>query len=439
MDIPQVSQLPSCGRKPKHEDDDDDGESSNKRHQLCTTEETSPSRPLENHRLTIQASPSLSTAGYHDTQSSPISHSNDISNQQIVTPTAFTLFSKLPPELRLQIWRETWEHRDVIISRKIVGIYYWTTGKFELQTRHFNNRHARQMLADLVCLDWGLVRDNHNINRNLVTYSYSFTRPPISLSINWESRHETLRYFQVAFALAGGHSAIYFNFDLDTLLFPLHYPLSTALSMADLRRLVRISIPSMVPPVGAFTHWTAHWAEPSDEFLLPRLGVINGVVCYEEFKNVWILLRVWFPALREIRLSRFHECKRYESTRTYPMAPPLDFYCSCCFRIQHAIRDRFRGALYSNLHQEVACILRQHNMREPFFREETLVIGRVPSGSLSGEDEDVTVTFEAFRDAKENTYPPIQNDSRTRRQCVARTLIHALRPPMHRDSMVCII
>ena len=89
--------------------------------------------------------------------------------------------SNLPTELRLRIWRMSWEPRTVEVHQFITD---------------------REL-------------DQH---RPSTARPFRSTAPlPASLHVCTESRFETLRYYSLAFAPTCGEPEVYFNFDLDSL------------------------------------------------------------------------------------------------------------------------------------------------------------------------------------------------------------------------------
>ena len=120
--------------------------------------------------------------------------------------------SNIPTELRLKIWRMSWEPRTV-------EVHHFFTGR--------------------------------EIDRPVPFAAHSFrsTAPiPVSLRVCTESRIETLRHYSLAFALERRQPEVYFNFDLDSLYVREADMLcKTSVAMTfppkDLRRLQRLAIP----------------------------------------------------------------------------------------------------------------------------------------------------------------------------------------------------
>lgn len=196
-------------------------------------------------------------------------------------------FPKLPKEIRLKIWRSTWEPRVVNIIRKskerkvqcdtnadngsdevvhnkleiprqdapdtASNTDSDSTDREELETRHYC----------AVMLDWGeealtveeddleysaRLKDVKPMDRYLLnTTTFSWATTPTSLWVNHEAREETLRHFELCWGLDGGESRVWFNFDLDVLLVDgLEDHLMITYHQRDLVRLQRAMI--WVPP-----------------------------------------------------------------------------------------------------------------------------------------------------------------------------------------------
>ncbi|KAI0138058.1 hypothetical protein F4776DRAFT_670714 [Hypoxylon sp. NC0597] len=401
----------------------------------------------------------------------------------------FHQFARLPMEIRLKIWRETWEHREVEIERKSLGTRVpWvhagrviTTyrGPAEISTLRFKHIVATRRV-------WGIGRRDHesffqgmSMQDDFFTYTQTSCKRPVSLWVNRESRLETLKYFEYALALPdgfpnmgitgepltpehlpGGLTSVFFNFDLDVLAFPLHSPLSTAFSRSDLSRVRRVSFPELVPVLPEFTVFTGRF-DPRVRFRIVKSDD-ERPANYPEFENVWQMIRRFFPALREIRLKPFYKCGRYPSTKVQPVRefnllpndPAFDsFYadrhCNSCMNIQNSANRRFRkigvkiqpGSTSDYLRCELDRMLDAHGIMDPVFKEETLVIGTVPGEKKGEEDEEVTVTFQTFHDrcpgsgSLDLSKRKIDWDL-VKRKCVARSLQHSLGPPLTHDYMV---
>lgn len=90
-------------------------------------------------------------------------------------------FSSLPVELRLDIWKACWEPR-------VVELYSWMTNE---------------------------AQDTSTLLSSDVYRSTS--KPPQTLSICRESRHETLKHYKPSFAALYKEPMVYFNFEIDTM------------------------------------------------------------------------------------------------------------------------------------------------------------------------------------------------------------------------------
>ncbi|KAK7739834.1 hypothetical protein SLS62_011184 [Diatrype stigma] len=92
---------------------------------------------------------------------------------------------RLPLSLRLRIWRTTWEVRRVRLVHTV--------------------RRLRP----------------HDRDGPAIRITTAATPPaPASLHVDRESRRETLRHYEAAFAVQGGFSHVWFNYDLDVLELP---------------------------------------------------------------------------------------------------------------------------------------------------------------------------------------------------------------------------
>ncbi|KUI57641.1 hypothetical protein VP1G_04923 [Cytospora mali] len=139
------------------------------------------------------------------------------------TPCSETVnFNTLPTEIKLKVYEMTWETRRVRISRKRVA----------------QKRVGRQWMKDLK-------RGTANAPPNEEWVTTSCTRPPVTLWVNYESRSETLKRYQLSFACPSeGTSHVYFNFDIDELEIPRHCRIRPAISREELARLRVLVVPS---------------------------------------------------------------------------------------------------------------------------------------------------------------------------------------------------
>ncbi|KAI1379687.1 hypothetical protein F4677DRAFT_463956 [Hypoxylon crocopeplum] len=395
---------------------------------------------------------------------------NKLPNLAISPASSFPQFSQLPPELRCKIWQETWEHRDIRPKRWIAGTVEMSTNIFDSYVGEtFEARYIRAKHVSRTRVNWTYMKraptaqeeDALFMDREYVTATMAVTTPPKSLSVNRESREETLRHFEYAFGLTGSISSIYFNFDLDTLVFPLHSPLSTAFEKCDLELLRRITIPELAPILPGFSRYTGPWDDIIDHFL-PKVDNEDEVVYFEEFKYTWRLLRQWFPSLRTINLESLDFCDRHETTgpeyseeldivrHLEVSLDSADSYCHTCMNLRLGIRERIDAIDVNAQPQEnneaegdeveddeVPLEIRA---KRTGFKQETLAIGRAPRGRGHSEEEDVTVTYWAFCDL-DDPKPATQGERSTIlggiiRRCVARTLERALGHPTMGEYMI---
>ena len=191
-------------------------------------------------------------------------------------------FFKLPPELRLAIWKLTWTGRNVVVSRELVGTAdadlrslrefrplrdfntlrkMWidtTDATFEDVERQFLSEIPTSVHDVLVRLHNSLeprcesvARRLHNKYGGFETVGYdTITRnslpstEPVTLYICRESRAVTLEHYKLAFDLPGGESQLYFNFSLDTLSVDWHHPeLAMSFKWLDTYALCHLSVP----------------------------------------------------------------------------------------------------------------------------------------------------------------------------------------------------
>ncbi|KAL5325638.1 hypothetical protein ACEPPN_006766 [Leptodophora sp. 'Broadleaf-Isolate-01'] len=103
----------------------------------------------------------------------------------------FTVFPNLPSELRLKIWQQACFPRIVTLT-------------YTSSTSSFNSK----------------------------------TPPPTLLSVNQESRHESLRIYTLSFGTSSQPARTYFNSYLDTLYMPRHQEMGYDETIRDFRQLV---------------------------------------------------------------------------------------------------------------------------------------------------------------------------------------------------------
>ncbi|KAI2469736.1 hypothetical protein F4781DRAFT_442472 [Annulohypoxylon bovei var. microspora] len=460
MEASQGSTL--LGKKRRRDDYNSDDQLPIAKRQLCFFQRSLPPHPLMLHNppttmtytvpsITARFSAKLDLTGdfkgvfnYNTQQlqqnSTQLSMGSD---------TGFPQFRMLPSELRLKanvmaIWRETWEHRGVKLVRETVRRTPEVPGQTPAEVIQ-NQREYRWAHVRATMQHWGIKQHESN------DYLYC------SLEANKmiQSRDETLMHFKLALklphscpyndspsGLSISHTFVYFNFDLDRLVFPLHSPLSTAFSQPDLSRLTRVSIPELAPALTRFTGRIGPF-ENYAKRVLPKVDDEDQVVRYDEFKYVWRLLREWFPSLREIHLDTFQKCNHYKGTSSFPTwhlinGPP----CRSCLNIQTEIIRRFPkiGMDVDGPQHHLDRVLEGHDIIEPVFKKETLVIGRV-KGVRGNQDENVTVTYQAIYDADSHkNVVDLKGRARdwalVRRKVVAKTLEHALGPPPVDEPMI---
>ncbi|OTB03951.1 hypothetical protein M426DRAFT_262645 [Hypoxylon sp. CI-4A] len=381
----------------------------------------------------------------------------------------FTLFSKLPPELRRKIWRETWEERDVDIHRKPKGISN-PDRQMALINKPCNASLLRQWHKTHTNNFWNQETPGPTTSRlqfNTETSTNRTNRPPMSLWVNKESRHETLLHFENSFHMPhyypfmnpiyhclAGHSFVFFNFDLDTLVYPIHSPLSTSFSQQCLSKVVRIVIPESWPNVRCFG---AIINGPQRVNILNRAlqaaGNRDKKACHKEFNTAWRFLRRWFPSLREITLAPWHTCRHYEHSMKLPFlnntsqinnptkeaadgSHMWDKYCSACKTTQYMITGYLNHLVGRNHSRRVDLhrLFARYHFVNPISKQETMVIGRVP-GEKEGQEEDVTVTFtamyERFKDpVGEVTIHTEKKDwDVVKREYIATSLVNVFGPP----------
>ncbi|OTA91341.1 hypothetical protein M434DRAFT_32789 [Hypoxylon sp. CO27-5] len=424
------------------------------------------------------------TSGPHGTDSQGLFQSLTQSTSE--PEVQFHQFSRFPLEIRLKIWRETWEHRKVGLTRKAIctrvprltRLIITHKTPAEMSTLYLKHIAATRRY-------WGVKRrDEPDSYQGLLMEDDFHTRtsptckPPMSLWVNQESRRETAKHFEYTFILPdgyptrgymgdlwastscrGGWTCVLFNFDLDILAFPLHSPLSTAFSRTDLFRLRRVSFPELVPVLPEFVNHTGAFDQRLLE-LQPRPAMENPPK-YPEFDRAWRFIQMCFPSLREIRLEPFYSCGRYSSTKAQPVRAlglvandpnfdpsNVDRHCNSCMNIQNSARTRFRrvgikrpaDASTDYLRCELDRMLDHYGIMEPIFKQEKLVIGTVP-GAKEGEKEEVTVTFQTIHEGGESSdnldlSKQKINWDYVKRKCVARSLLHSLGPPLSDEYMV---
>ncbi|KAK8024137.1 hypothetical protein PG993_012203 [Apiospora rasikravindrae] len=347
---------------------------------------------------------------------------------------AFPQFSRLPPELRRLIWQHTWEHRVVTISRRIVAFKRGIPDPTRSEDPHYE------------------------------------AEPPVSLFVNFESRHETLLHFQTAFALDGNDAKIYFNPSLDSLNLPRHHPLGLCFEINDLQKLTSITVPELFPALPSFKKFAGPW----DFHLYPAVKnaqippVVDGTVAhYPEFDRAWQLLRWRFPNLREINLEPVSDCKLHDSAPVFLGYTPLDILanpdprlvdqcCLSCHNLQRGAARRFRQIGRNTSYLE--CIFDAYGFfGPPTYERKNVVVGTVKREGR--KDEDVTVSFWRIKRRREErqyefclpslpgpkpqpragqnelALPAYDSQFSYELKCIAKSLERFLGPPTDRDCL----
>lgn len=120
----------------------------------------------------------------------------------------------------------TWEPRRVNLTR------YWLEGPEDLLEYEFDARTGHQHIYEFFDED------------DVTTVSTSSAPLPVTLWINQESRHETHRYYKIAFACPrNGSSQVYFNFQIDELEIRRHGDLKRIINREDLAKVKALVVP----------------------------------------------------------------------------------------------------------------------------------------------------------------------------------------------------
>lgn len=271
------------------------------------------------------------------------------------------------------------------------------------------------------------------------TKTWSDAPLPVSLSVNRESRHETLLHFRVALGLEGGPSQVYFNFNLDVVRLPLHTSLAMCFSRDDMALLTRITVPEFFPVL-----WTFKDASTGPSMQVPlggraahrrlqrRPGPDASGALHAEFRQVWTCLRHWFPNIREINLERYDACnrsgasvRRLRHAAFNPRNPAtllhyMDYGCNSCHYLTQFIVWWFRPIAKDwDQFPLVDYVLDHLNIVRAVWRQDRVSIGtvRVPPGTGGRVYEDVVVRFWTI---SRSGQPRREPDYRLR--CVARSL-----------------
>ncbi|KAK2600793.1 hypothetical protein N8I77_010300 [Diaporthe amygdali] len=144
-------------------------------------------------------------------------------------PMRIMYFNTIPAELRIKIYKMTWEPRLVTITRR------WLAGEDDL---HRWKEHAEAV---------GQMVDNFFEEGDVTTVTTGSAQMPVTLWINAESRSETLRHYQIAFSRPkNGDSHVYFNFGIDKLHIPLHGSLVRFISKEELAKVKELILPRRI-------------------------------------------------------------------------------------------------------------------------------------------------------------------------------------------------
>lgn len=319
-------------------------------------------------------------------------------------------FSRLPPELRRLIWQHTWEHRVVTIKRKLVAFKRGPQEPLDPRDAPYSSHNAtRHYKTSLVRRDWGVLDPISNKlafktrGKDFVTSTTTESKPPVSLFINSESRHETLLHFQPAFALHGSDAKVYFNFALDSLKLPRHHPLGLCFEVNDLQKLTSITVPELFPNLPCFTRKVGpldfHRTRMVQDAQIPPAS--DGTVAYyPEFDRAWQLLRWRFPNLREINLVPVSDCKLHRDYDPLSPARPIrieqnpwpamiDQYCLSCENLRSGVVARFNSVGLNSPYLER--VFDAHGFfGPPAYTRTKVVVGTVAKGGKT--DEEVTVS-----------------------------------------------
>ncbi|KAI1881842.1 hypothetical protein JX265_000668 [Neoarthrinium moseri] len=184
----------------------------------------------------------------------------------------FTIFSFLPTELQLKIWRETWEERVVTISRKYHGPNVSVTA--DATEEQLKGRHSRAIREQEPFADG----DKLLIN----TTTRSRATLPVTLWVSRQSRLETLRHYELCMGLPGG-----------------------SVQPRDLARVQKLAIPERCP-------YTSDFAQVVEK--QRKLLEQDSDVAKENFQQIgarsFRVLNTVVPSLREIWLDHFYESRR---------------------------------------------------------------------------------------------------------------------------------
>src|SRR3569833_2083553 len=243
-----------------------------------------------------------------------------VSPRPTTSPATFFYFSQLPVELRLQVYRASWESRNVFLSRRVVCDAEQLNVTMMMAEIHsvaaFYLRHARvapgakQTVRDMAAGRFAkLLRDEEfrsEVVRAIPTLTTSRAAPPTTLFVSRESRRETLRHYRLAFDLPGGTTQVYFNFDLDRLCFNRHVDLWRALRWEDLTELRYLSLVRSA---------ASSLLEHTTRIYLQAQGGLGGdadprTATAKTMEQMETSMRQLYPNLEEVVLHHHSICKR---------------------------------------------------------------------------------------------------------------------------------
>lgn len=178
----------------------------------------------------------------------PEGKASDVCQHEINTTTTKASFNTLPAELRVKIYKMSWQPRRVTLARS------WLAGPDDLLDYAFHSRTEGRNIYDFF------------EDGEVTTVSKSTAQLPVSLWVNQESRYETLRYHEIAFACPkNGSSHVYFNFQIDELEIRRHGNLQGIITGEDLAR-----VKALVVPVG-------YKEARSADITLDKLRAMRGI------------------------------------------------------------------------------------------------------------------------------------------------------------------
>jgi hypothetical protein len=170
--------------------------------------------------INLQHQTSLITLG--------LGHSLDLNScpEEEAEKTLRTTFTTLPAELRVKIYKMTWEPRRVTLVRS------WLAGQDDLREYQFRARTSDAYIYEFFDED------------QVTTTTTSTAQLPVTFWINKESRYETLRHYEIAFACPkNGNSTVYFNFAIDELEIRGHGALKSIITADDLAKVKALIVP----------------------------------------------------------------------------------------------------------------------------------------------------------------------------------------------------